>query len=136
MILETMVVLAVIGTVVGPAIAKGFGLGKTIQALTEIGKTVEVEVDGQKYVVDLSDFVGEDGEIRIHHSLVRLSGGEVLVLTKAEVEFITFAEAIKKASEKRLNKDQLRAQLEILVRSAAERMEEIKRTPSRSGRKV
>lgn len=139
MILEAMAAMAVIGAVIGPAMIEGGVLGTALKSLLGPGpRVVHLKLDDVQVEVDLSEFVDEEGNILIHYRIARGKEGEVVVLSKAEAEYIQFSNAIKSAldSGRPLSKPQLRKMLRQLVTSALEREVEIKKTTRRRGRKM
>lgn len=139
MILEAMAAVTVIILVIGPAVAGGVVLGEAIEGALKPGTPkVRVKVDNTEVEVDLSEFISEEGDITIHYRIARGRDGEVVVLSKAEAEYIQFANGVKAALEsgRPLKPAQLKKMLHQLVSSALEREQEIKKTTKRRGRRV
>lgn len=137
MILETWVLVGLVGAVLAPPVMAGMAIGKGVEAVLPPppGQVTTIQVegpDGRQYAVDVSDYVDGNGSVSIQFQIGTDQSGATVVMTAAEIELLGLSTAAKQFPA--LAPSQ---QIEVsaaLVAAAEKRCDEIRRTPRRQVR--
>ena len=122
----------------------GFGLSSLAKALSmkrlvdRARKEVTVFTDaGQAVTISIDEFTDADGTVRVPTKLMDHADGCVYVLTQSESETLAKAEIIKKLvdSEVEMSNNGWKNVIRPLLKSIKKREGEIRRSPTRKGRR-